>query len=176
MDSGTIDWTMVGVGIALGGLILAAIRDSRVTARELRTDMRTEIKGLEERLTKRIDEQDNKMDSLSERVGRLEQGQVRMAERLGRVEEGQAQLSERLGRVEEGQAQLSERLGRQEQEQARMNGVLETLPERLGRLEQEQARMNGMLETIRAGLSYRVERADAGERVAEDAESYEPEG
>ena len=44
-----------------------------------------------------------------------------------------------------------------------MNGVLETLPERLGRLEQEQARMNGVLETIRAGLSYRVERADAGE-------------
>ena len=35
------------------------------------------------------------------------------------------------------------------------------------------ARMNGMLETIRAGLSYRVERADAGDRVAEDAESYE---
>ena len=48
-----------------------------------------------------------------------------------------------------------------------MNGVLETLPERLGRLEQEQARMNGVLETIRAGLSYRVERVDAGERVAE---------
>ena len=48
--------------------------------------------------------------------------------------------------------------------------------ERLGRLEQEQARMNGVLETIRAGLSYRVERADAGDRVAEDAESYEPEG
>ena len=112
MDSGAINWTVVSVGIALGGLILAAIRDSRVTARELRTDMRTEIKGLEERLTKRIDEQDNKMDSLSER---------------------------------------------------------------LGRLEQEQARMNGMLETIRAGLSYRVERADAGDRVAESAESYEPE-
>ena len=132
MDSGAINWTVVSVGIALGGLILAAIRDSRVTARELRTDMRTEIKGLEERLTKRIDEQDDKMDA------------------------------------------VSERLGRQEQEQARMNGVLETLPERLGRLEQEQARMNGMLETIRAGLSYRVERADAGDRVAEASESYEP--
>ena len=115
------------------GLILAAIWDSRVTARDLLI-WRTEIKGLEERLTKRIDEQDAKIDS------------------------------------------LSERLGRQEQEQARMNGVLETLPERLGRLEQEQARMNGMLETIRAGLSYRLERADAGERVAEDSESYEPEG
>ena len=62
---------------------------------------------------------------------------------------------------------------------ADMRALLERqdkLPERLGRQEQEQARMNGMLETIRAGLSYRVERADAGERVAEDAESYEPEG
>ena len=52
---------------------------------------------------------------------------------------------------------------------------IDGLSERLGRLEQEQARMNGMLETIRAGLSYRVERADAGDRVAEDAESYAPE-
>ena len=69
--------------------------------------------------------------------------------------ERQDKLAERLGRVEEGQAQLSERLGRQAQAQARMNGVLET---------------------IGAGLSYRVERADAGDRVAEDAESYETEG
>ena len=51
---------------------------------------------------------------------------------------------------------------------------MDALSERLGRLEQEQARMNGMLETIRAGLSYRVERADAGDRVAEASESYEP--
>ena len=68
---------------------------------------------------------------------------------------------------------MNERLGLQEQEQARMNGVLETLPERLGRLEQEQARMNGVLETIRAGLSYRV---STGERVAEESESYDPQG
>ena len=125
MDSGAIDWTVISVGIALAGLILAAIRDSRVTARELRAD----IRAFSDRLDKRIDEQNAKLET------------------------------------------LSERLGRQEQEQARMNGVLETLPERLGRLEQEQARMNGVLETIRAGLSYRVER---GDRVAEDAESYEP--
>ncbi len=123
MDSGAINWTVIAVGIALAGLILA-------TTRGIRADMR----ALSDRLDKRIDEQDAKLE------------------------------------------RLAERLGRQEQEQARMNGVLETLPERLGRLEQEQARMNGMLETIRAGLSYRVERADAGDRVAEDAESYEPEG
>ena len=161
MDSG--DWTVIGVGIALAGLILAAIRDSRVTARELRTDMRTEVEGLEERLTKRIDEQDAKLARLDERLGRLEQGQARMDERL-------ETLDERLGRLEQGQARLDERLGRQEQEQARLNGVLETLPERLGRLEQEQARLNGVLETLRAGFSYRV---DAGERVAEASESYE---
>ena len=116
---------LVSVGLGLAGLIL-------VTTRRMREDMRADMKALEDRLTKRIDEQDAKLE------------------------------------------RLSERLGRQEQEQARMNGVLETLPERLGRLEQEQARMNGMLETIRAGLSYQVERADAGDRVAEDAESYEP--
>ena len=134
MDSGAINWTVISVGIALAGLILAAIRDSRVTARELCADMRdirADIRALSDRLDKRIDEQDAKLE------------------------------------------RLAERLGRQEQEQARMNGVLETMPERLGRLEQEQARMNGMLETMRAGLSYRVERADAGERVAEASESYE---
>lgn len=110
MDSVTMGWTVIGVGIALAGLMLA-------TTRSIRADMRV--------------------------------------------------LLER-------QDKLAERLGRQEQEQTRMNGVLETLPERLGRLEQEQARMNGMLETIRAGLSYRVERADTGDRVAEASESYEP--
>ena len=57
--------------------------------------------------------------------------------------------------------------------QAYTAGQLEGLPERLGRMEQEQARMNGAIETIRDGLAYRVERGDAGERVAEDAESYE---
>ena len=116
MDSGAIDWAVIGVGIALAGLMLA-------TTRGIRADMR----ALSDRLDKRIDEQDAKLERLSERLGRLEQEQVRTNERLGR-------------------------------------------------LEQEQARMNGMLETIRAGLSYRVERTDAGDRVAEDAESYEPEG
>ena len=157
---------LVSVGIALAGLILVTMRNTRA-----------DMKALEERLNKRIDEGletlSGQVNKLSERVGRLEEGQVRLLERLGRVEEGQTQLSERLGRVEGGQAQLSERLGRLEQEQARMNGVLETVPERLGRLEQEQARMNGVLETIRAGLSYRVERADVGDRVAEESESYE---
>ena len=128
MDSG--DWTVIAVGIALAGICITLAAFILNTVRDIRAD----IRALSDRLDKRIDEQDAKLE------------------------------------------RLDERLGRQEQEQARMNGVLETLPERLGRLEQEQARMNGMLETIRAGLSYRVERTDAGDRVAEDAESYEPEG
>ena len=122
---------LLSVGLALAGLIL-------VTTRRMRDDM----KALEERLNKRLDE---KMDS----------------------------FSARLGRVEEGQERLAERLGRQEQEQARMNGVLETLPERLGRLEQEQARMNGVLETIRDGLSYRVERGDRVAEASESYEAQE---
>ena len=108
MDSGAIDWTVIVVGIALAGLMLATTRGIRADMRGIRADMR----ALSDRLDKRIDEQDAKMERLSER---------------------------------------------------------------LGRLEQEQARMNGVLETIRAGLSYRVERADAGDRVAEDAGSYERE-
>ena len=76
-------------------------------------------------------------------------------------------------RLGNGLGDLTERVGGLEQAQAHTAGMLETLPERLGRLEQEQARMNGVLETIRDGLSYRVER---GERVAEDGESYEPQG
>ena len=142
MDSVTMGWTVIGVGIALAGLMLA-------TTRSIRADMRMLLEW---------------QDKLAERLGRQEQEQARMNEVL-------ETLSERLGRLEQEQARMAERLGRQEQEQARMNGVLETLPERLGRLEQEQARMNGVLETIRAGLSYRVER---GDRVAEAAESYEP--
>ena len=78
--------------------------------------------------------------------------------------------------MEEGQGQLAAQIGRLEQAQAYTAGQLEGLPERLGRMEQEQARMNGAIETIRDGLSYRVERGDAGERVAEDAEVYEPQG
>ena len=180
MDSVTMGWTVIGVGIALAGLMLA-------TTRSIRADMRVLLERqdkLAERLGRQEQEQtrmNGVLETLPERLDRLEQGQEQLSARLGRQEQEQARmnevletLSERLGRLEQGQEQLSARLGRQEQEQARMNGVLETLPERLGRLEQEQARMNGMLETIRAGLSYRVERADTGDRVAEASESYEP--
>ena len=146
MDSGAIDWTIVSVGIALVGAFITLAGLILVTTRSIRAEMR----GLEARLDKRI-------DGLAEREDKLAARQDDKMDALA-------------SRVEDKMDALSERLGRQEQEQARMNGVLETLPERLGRLEQEQARMNGVLETIRDGLSYRVER---GDRVAEEAESYE---
>ena len=85
MDSGTMDWTVIGVGIALAGLML-------VTTRGIRADMRMLLE---------------RQDKLAERLGRQEQEQARMNEVL-------ETLSDRLGRVEEGQAQLSERLGRQD--------------------------------------------------------------
>ena len=87
----------------MAGLILAAIRDSRVTARELRTDMRTEIQALEERLNKRIDEGletlSTGQDKLSERVSRLEHSQAHTA---GLLEGLQGSLFDRARRVERG--------------------------------------------------------------------------
>ena len=114
MDSGTMDWTVIGVGIALAGLILvttrgirAEIRDIRAEIRDIRAeirDIRAEMKALEDRLNKRIDE-------LSERVGRLEQSQAHTA---------------------------------------------------------------GLIEGIRESLFDRARRISTGDRVAEAAESYEP--
>ena len=115
-------------------------------------------------------------DPHSDRLDSLEQ--VSIAERLGRVEEGQARIDANLSslsaRQDASTASLSDRLSRLEQAQAHTAGVLETLPERLGRL--EQARMNGVLETIRDGLFERARRVGTGDRVAEDAESYDPQG
>ncbi len=117
-------------------------------------------------------------DPHSDRLDSLEQ--VSIAERLGRLEEGQARIDANLSslsaRQDASTASLSDRLSRLEQAQAHTAGVLETLPERLGRLEQEQARMNGVLETIRDGLFERAGCAGTGDRVAEDAESYDPQG
>ena len=76
MDSGTIDWTVVSVGIALAGLIL-------VTTQRMRADMRADMKALEERLNKRIDEG---LEALSDQVSKL-------AERVSRLEERQAHTS-----------------------------------------------------------------------------------
>ena len=151
MDNGAIGWPVVTIGIGLAGVFITLAAFILNSMRDIQANMRMLLE---------------RQDKLAERLGRVEQEQARMN---GVLET----LPERLEGVEEGQDKLAERLGRQEQEQARMNGVLETLPERLGRLEQEQARMNGMLETMRAGFSYRLERADAGDRVAEASESYE---
>ena len=123
MDSGTIDWTVVSVGIALAGLIL-------VTTQRMRADMRADMKALSDQVNK-----------LAERVGRLEEGQARMDEVLETLSAGQDKLAERVGRLEERQAHTA-----------------------------------GLLEGLQGSLFDRARRVSTGERVAEDAESYETEG
>ena len=87
----TVGWTVIGVGIALAGLILATMRSIRAEIREIRAEMR----------------------ELSVRVSRLEQSQAHTA---------------------------------------------------------------GLIEGIRDSLFDRAGRVGAGERVAESAESYNPQG
>ena len=106
--------------------------------------IRAEMRGLEARLDKRIDGLAEQQDKLA----------ARQDDKMDALAARQDDKMDALA--------------------ARQDNKMDAVSERLGRLEQEQARMNGMLETIRSGLSYRVERADAGDRVAEDAESYEP--
>ena len=50
MESGTMDWTVIGVGIALAGLMLVTTRSIRAEIR----DIRAEMKALADRLDKRI--------------------------------------------------------------------------------------------------------------------------
>ena len=50
MDNGAMDWTVIGVGIALVGLILVTTRSIRAEIR----DIRAEMKALADRLDKRI--------------------------------------------------------------------------------------------------------------------------
>ena len=99
MDSGTIDWTVIGVGIALAGLMLATTRgiraELRAEVRDIRAelrDIRAEMKALADRLNKRIDE-------LSERVSRLEQSQAHTA---GLIEGIRESLFDRARRVSTG--------------------------------------------------------------------------
>ena len=88
---------LVSVGIALAGLIL-------VTTQRMRTDMRAEMKALEERLNKRIDEGlgtlSGQVDKLSERVSRLEERQAHTA---GLIEGLRDSLFDRARRVERGE-------------------------------------------------------------------------
>ena len=95
MDSGTMDWTVIGVGIALAGLMLVTTRSIRAEIRDIRAelrDIRAEMKALEDRLNKRIDE-------LSERVSRLEQSQAHTA---GLIEGIRESLFDRARRVSTG--------------------------------------------------------------------------
>ncbi|MXY81960.1 MAG: hypothetical protein F4Y91_07840 [Gemmatimonadetes bacterium] len=82
MDSGTIDWTVISVGIALAGLIL-------VTTQRMRTDMRADMKALSDQVNK-----------LAERVSRLEERQAHTA---GLLEGLQGSLFDRARQVNTGE-------------------------------------------------------------------------
>ena len=75
---GNVAWTVIGVGLVLAGLILVTTRSTR-----------GEIRVQADRLDKRIDE-------ISKRLGRLEEGQARLRAEM------QA-LTERVSGLEEGQ-------------------------------------------------------------------------
>ena len=68
MDSGAINWTVIGVGIALASVSIALAGLILATTRGIRADMR----ALSDRLDKRIDglsaRMDDKMDALLVRM------------------------------------------------------------------------------------------------------------
>ena len=74
----TVEWTVIGVGLALAGLILA-------TTRGIRAEMRAQL-----------DRMDKRLDELSVRVSRLEQSQAHTA---GLIEGIRDSLFDRAGRV-----------------------------------------------------------------------------
>ena len=62
---------------------------------------------LNQRLERRMDRTDTKIDGLDQRLRTLEQDQAQTNERLRVLEQGQAQTNERLRVLEQGQAHLS---------------------------------------------------------------------
>lgn len=58
----------------------------------------------------------------------------------------------------------------------RLDKRIDELAERVSRLEQSQAHTAGLIEGIRESLFDWARRVSLGDRVAEDAEPYEPEG
>ena len=94
-----MDWTVIGVNIALASLILA-------TTRSIRADMRA-LAERQDKLSAQVDakmdalavRQDEKMDALAARLGRLEQEQARMNGVLETLRDG---LSYRVERGDTG--------------------------------------------------------------------------
>ena len=143
-----MDWLpFVGILVGLVSLGLALAKLILVTTQNTRTEIR----------------------ALSERVGQLEQSQARMNEVLETLSAGQDKLSERVGQLEQSQARMNEALGT-------LSAGQDKLSERVSRSEQSQAHTAGLIEGIRESLFDRVRRGGASERVAEDAESYDPQG
>ncbi|MDE0061916.1 MAG: hypothetical protein OXP09_11695 [Gammaproteobacteria bacterium] len=98
-------WTIIGVGVAIAGLILNGMR-------MLRADLVAHTKLL-----------DGRMDRIEERMDRLEERMDRLEARMDRDRQ---ELLERIVRIENGQADLRERM-------ARLQGLLEGLREAITR-------------------------------------------
>ncbi len=103
MVGGAIDWTVIGVGIALAGLILA-------TTRGIRADMRVQLDRLDKRIDGLSARMDERIDGLSARQDQLA---ARMDERMGRLEQEQARMN---GVLETIRDVLFARAGRREME------------------------------------------------------------
>ena len=100
MDSGTINWTVIGVGIALAGLILATTRSIRVEIRDIRAeirDIRAEIRDIRAEIQALADRLDKRIDELSERVSRLEQSQAHTAGLIEGIRESLFDRARRVG-------------------------------------------------------------------------------
>ena len=138
---------LVSLGLALAKLILVTTQNTRA-----------EIQALS-----------GQVNNLSDRVSQLEQSQARMNEVLETLSAGQDKLSDRVSQLEQSQARMNEVLGT-------LSAGQDKLSERVGQLEQSQAHTAGLIEGIRESLFDRVRRVGASERVAEDAESYDPQG
>ena len=178
-----MDWLpFVGILVGLVSLGLALAKLILVTTQNTRAEIQA-LSGQVNNLSDRVGQLEQSQARMNEVLGTLSAGQDNLSDRVSQLEQSQARMNEVLGTLSAGQDKLSERVGRLEQSQARMNEVLGTLSagqdklsERVSRSEQSQAHTAGLIEGIRESLFDRVRRVGASERVAEDAESYDPQG
>ncbi len=143
MVGGAIDWTVIGVGIALASVVIALAGLILATTRGIRADMRVQLDRLDKRIDGLSARMDERIDGLSARQDQLA---ARMDEKFDAFSARQDQFA----------ARMDERMGRLEQEQARMNGVLETIRDvlfaRAGRREMEAGER-----VAEAGAEYEAE-------------------
>ena len=120
-----------------------------------------------------------RLAGVEERVGRLEEAQVRTEEQLGRLGEAMAGLAEaqrrteeRVGRLEEAQIRTEERLGRLEESVAALAEAQRRSEERLAGVEE---RLAGVEERLAGVEERRGRREESGAPLAEAQRAAEEE-